>query len=97
MNKLCGREDRKAWSLNVLVLYYLKPKESIGKASFPCIMTFKLFPIINMFMLIKYKRDSIILATTHRARRLVSKCSCHLMPALTELQAVGTRRKEGDK
>lgn len=95
MNGLCGGEDRKAWSLNVLVLYYLKLKESIVKASSPCIMTFKLFPIINMFMLIKYKRDSIILATTHRARRLVSKCS--LMPALTELKADGTRRKEGDK
>lgn len=38
-------------------------KESIGKASSPCTMLFKSFPIINMFMLIKYKRDSITLAT----------------------------------
>jgi hypothetical protein len=75
----------------------LKPKESIEKASSPCIMTFKLFPIINMFVLIKYKRDSIILDTTHRARRLVSKCSYYLMPTLTELKAVGMGRKEGDK
>lgn len=69
----------------------LKPKENIEKASSSCIMTFKLFLIINMFTHIKYKRDSIIQATTHWSRRLVSKCSNNLMEALTELKAVGMR------
>lgn len=84
-------------SCTLLYSSSLKPKNNSGKASYSCIMTFKLFPIIHMFTHMKCKWDSSILAATHRTRRLISKYSYNLMKALTEWRQWGGRRETSER